>query len=78
MSRTWNVNEARPVPLALAAGVHVRLAMLAAVMTSPAVTVTPESFSVPFNGSVVMITDAKLLAGVSLGSVKPKSPVLKV
>ena len=42
-------------------------------MSWPAVTATPLSVSVPAAGRVVMTALAKALAGVSLGSVKPKS-----
>ena len=46
--------------------------MLAAGISAPAVTPTPESVRLPAAGSVVITTDWSALAGVSVGSVKPK------
>ena len=68
------------MPLALAAGVNFSLpALMSATETNwPAVTATPLSVSVPSRGSVVILTAASALAGVSLGSVKPKSAAAKV
>ncbi len=43
-------------------GVKVRLAMLAVVITWPAVTATPLSFSVPVAGRVTMVTDCSVSA----------------
>jgi hypothetical protein len=39
---------------------------------------TVSKVSVPSVGRVVILTKARLLAGLSLGSVKPKSPAVKV
>ena len=72
-SITWKVKVETPVPLLLSAGVQVMLGMLASVTTWPVVMATPESLSVPVVGKVVILTLAKALAGLSLGSVKPKS-----
>src|SRR5439155_11046815 len=52
--------------------------MSAAETSPPATTATPLFFSVPVAGSVVILTAARLFAGVSLGSVKPKSAAPKV
>ena len=52
--------------------------MSASVMNWPAVTATPLSVSVPAAGSVVIFTASRLLAGESLGSVKPKSAAVNV
>ena len=57
----------------MSAGVQVMLGMLASVTSWPVVMATPESLSVPVVGSVVILTLAKALAGLSLESVKPKS-----
>ena len=75
LSCTWNVKLAYAVPLALAAGVNVSSpeAMSATRMNCPGVTATPLSVSVPDVGSVVILTARKTSAGVSLGSLKPKS-----
>ena len=78
LSLAWKVKEARAAPLLLAGGVHTRLARLAAVITWPAVTGVPESVSVPVAGSVVMVTACRVLAGVSLASLKPKLAALKL
>ncbi len=52
--------------------------MSAAATTWLAATATPSSFSVPAAGSVVILTAANAFAGVSFGSVKPKSAVANV
>src|ERR1043166_8109446 len=52
--------------------------MLAADTNCPAVTATPDSFRLPAAGKVVILTAASALAGVSLGSVKPKSLAVNV
>src|SRR3989442_74595 len=52
--------------------------MSAAETSPPATTATPLFFSVPVAGSVVILTAARLFAGVSLGSVEPKSAAPKV
>src|SRR5262249_14536364 len=44
----------------------------------PAVTTTPLSVSDPGAGTVVILTARKLFAGESSGSVKPKSPDVKL
>src|SRR3569833_467915 len=44
----------------------------------PAVTATLLSVRVPAPGRVVILTASRLLAGLSLGSVKPKSDAAKV
>ena len=72
-SSTWNVNVVYGLPLALPAGVNVRFGMSATVMNWPAVTAVPLSFSVPAPGSVVICTRLNALAGMSSGSVNPKS-----
>ena len=66
------------VPFALAAGVQVKLGIFAALTIWPTVTATPDSFKEPVVGKVVILTLANVLAGVSLGSVKPKSPKPKL
>ena len=66
-----------PAPLALAAGVYTKLPMLAKLMLWPAVTATPLKVRLPLPGKVVMVTAAKLLAGLSFGSLKPKSAAVK-
>ena len=78
LSCTWKVKLAKPAPLALAAGVYTKLAMLAKLMLWPAVTGTPLRVKLPLAGKVVMLTAWKLLAGLSFGSVKPKSAALKL
>src|SRR3984893_15423584 len=81
-SCTWKVKLASTAPLALLAGVNFRspALMSAMLMNCPAVTATPPSVSVPEAevGIVVISTAAKLLAGLSLGSVKPKLAAAKV
>ena len=52
--------------------------MLAAGITCPTVTAVPFKVRVPAPGKDAMMTDCSVLAGVSLGSVKPKSAALKV
>ena len=52
--------------------------MSAALMHWPAVTATPDRVRLPAPGKVVMVTALSALAGLSLGSVKPKSAVTKV
>ncbi len=52
--------------------------MLATEMLWPAVTATPFRRSVPAAVSVVMVTADSVLAGVSLGSAKPKFAAVKV
>ena len=47
-------------------------------MTWPTLTATPSSSSVPAAGRLVIVTLANRLAGLSLGSVKPKSAAMKV
>ena len=66
--------------MALAAGVNFSLpAVMSATETNwPAVTATPLSASVPAAGSVVILTARSVLAGVSLGSLKPKSAAVNV
>ena len=51
--------------------------MSASRISCPAVTATPDNSRTPSAGRVVIITDTKLLDGVSLGSVKPKSAAVK-
>ena len=53
-------------------------AMSEARITSLTATATPFSFREPFAGRLVMVSDRKLFAGLSLVSVKPKSVVAKV
>ena len=74
-SRTWKVKAASALPLALTGGVQTSLpdVMSASATTWPALTATPLSRNVPPVGRVVIFTASKALAGVSLGSVKPKS-----
>jgi hypothetical protein len=66
--------------LASPAGANVNspAAMSAAEMNCPATTATPSSLSVPLAGSVVIFTESSRSAGVSLTSLKPKSPVVNV
>ena len=52
--------------------------MSATEMNWPTVTAVPLSNSVPAEGTVVILTARKLLAGESLGSLKPKSAVENV
>ena len=52
--------------------------MFAVVTVCPAVTAAPDNVNVPVVGSVVITTDWKALAGVSFGSVNPKSAAVKV
>ena len=52
--------------------------MLATLMLWPAVTATPDSVRLPAPGSVVIVTALSALAGLSFGSVKPKSAAVKV
>ena len=47
--------------------------MSATLTNCPAVTATPLSVSVPAVGSVVIFTANSVLAGLSFGSLKPKS-----
>src|ERR1700686_3936413 len=74
-SCTWNVKLAYAVPLAFAAGGNLSLPLVisASVTNWPVVTAMPLSVSVPAAGSVLIFTAKRLLAGVSLRSVKPKS-----
>src|SRR5438876_110009 len=74
-SCTWNVKLAYGVPLASAAGLNTsRPASIAPTVTNcPAVIAVPLSVSVPAPGSVVIRTAWRWLAGLSCGSVKPKS-----
>ena len=44
----------------------------------PAVTATPLSVSVPAAGSVLIFTASRVLAGLSFGSLKPKSAAANV
>ena len=60
LSRTVNVKLASPAPLLLAAGVQVKFVRLAAVITWPAVTLTPDSFRVPLAGRELIVTSTKL------------------
>src|SRR4051794_18646393 len=46
--------------------------MSAALISWPAVTATPSRASVPWSGRTVTLTKARLLAGLSLGSLKPE------
>ena len=60
-------------------GEHQLAAVMSATATNwPAVTATPLSVSVPAPGSVVIFTASSVLAGVSLGSLKPKSAAVNV
>ncbi len=79
LSRTWKVNWPRLAPLTLKAGVKVRVAICAAVSSWPAVTGTPATRNTPsaVGGRLMITTDCRALAGVSLGSVKPKSDAAK-
>ena len=67
------------MPLALAAGVNTsRPALMSATLTNcPAVTAMPLSVRLPAPGSVVILTAASALAGLSFGSLKPKSAAVK-
>ena len=78
LSTTWKVKLESALPLPLRGGVHVSKPMLAAGTTCPAVTATPFKNKTPDGGNVVTITLCKVLAGVSLGSVKPKSATVNV
>src|SRR5262245_43936188 len=71
-SWTWNVNEAYGLPLALAAGVNVRLLIWARCAKCRAGKATPPFLRLHTPGKVVILTAKKLFGGVSLGSVKPK------
>ena len=66
--------------MALAAGAKRSLpaAMSVALTKSPALTAAPSSLSAPAPGRVVIFTASRALAGLSLGSEKPKSAVVKV
>ncbi len=75
LSTSWNVKLGVAGP---AAGANTRLPRLVAGITLPAVMATPESVSVPLAGSVVMMTLARELGGVSFGSVIPKSATEKI
>ena len=44
----------------------------------PEVTATPDSVRLPATGGVLIFTAASVLAGVSPGSVKPKSAAVNV
>ena len=72
LSCTWNVKLVSTWPLT---GVKTsRLASRSAIrIESPAFTGLPLSVRLPASGSVLSTTEARLLAGVSLASVKPKS-----
>ena len=52
--------------------------MSASAIDWPSVTATPLLVSVPAPGSVVIFTASRLLAGLSLASLKPKSAAVKV
>jgi hypothetical protein len=80
LSTTWKVNDPRPAPLRLAAGVKVSWPRLPARIAWPAVTATPFRRSTPCEagGSVATITDCRPLAGVSFASVTGKSAAEKV
>src|SRR5438309_775839 len=80
LSCTWKVNEVYGEPLAFAAGVNFNslAVMSATAMDWPAETARPLFVSEPANGSELIFTAAKLLLGLSLGSLNPKSPVVKV
>ena len=52
--------------------------MLATETLWPAVTATPDSARVPAPGMVLILTAVSALAGLSLGSVKPKSALANV
>ena len=78
LSLTWNVKDASPAPLAFGSGVHVKLARSPEAITWPAVTSMPDNRMTPAVGSVVIVTFCNVLAGVSFGSVKPKSLAAKV
>src|SRR3989441_163909 len=75
LSCTWNVKLAYGAPFASAAGVNTsRPASMSPTLTNwPATTAAPRTLSVPVPGSVATLTAWKPLAGVSWGSVKPKS-----
>ena len=66
--------------MALDAGVNTsRPRLMSATVTIwPALTAAPLLANVPVPGKVLMRTAPRLLAGVSLGSVKPKSAATKV
>ena len=76
LSCTWKVKLAYGVPLAWVTGVNTsRPASMSPTLTNwPAVTTVPLSLSAPAPGSVVIRTACSWLAGLSWGSVKPKSP----
>ena len=76
---TWKVKDAYPLPLALGAGVKVRLLICPTATTSPLLTVLPFRVSDPSPVMLVMVTDWKPFGlGSSSGSVKPKSDASKV
>ena len=52
--------------------------MLATLMLWPAVTATPDNVKLPAPGTVVIVTALSALAGLSFGSVKPKSAAANV
>ena len=52
--------------------------MFATLMLWPAVTATPDNVKLPAPGIVVIVTAVSALAGLSLGSVKPKSAAANV
>ena len=74
LSCTLNPIDAYELPFAFAAGANTRLPRLPTGIDWFSVTLVPDSFSVPFVGSVVMITADSVLAGLSFVSVNPKSP----
>ena len=82
LSCTWKVKLASGDPIAFAAGVNSSLPaeMSAALTYWPTVTAVPLSVSVPAVpvGSVAIFTASRLLGGLSLGSLKPKSDAANV
>ena len=80
LSCTWKVKLELATPFALSAGVNRSKpeATLAAVMEAPAVTATELFVRLPLAGSVVIFTARSVFAGVSMGSLKPKSAAAKV
>ena len=80
LSCTWKVKLARAAPFALSAGVNWSKpdVMFATGMEAPAVTATELFVRLPLAGSVVTFTPSSVFAGVSVGSVRPKSAAANV
>ncbi len=81
LSLTWNVKLAYPFPDAFAAGVYVTSFPLidrAAVTLSSASMATPFRRMTPSTGRVTNRTVFRLFAGLSFGSLNPKSDTSKV